>query len=232
MSHHRGITIKKTYRIAPEFLEVLERRIANDRAREESYGARKSLSPFVNYVPFNKHHFALMVEIAKRESANPLVYLDGMIVGWCIGYSESRHSIHDIRQRGYTYHRGRAAGSALFHHIEEETMDDETSLPKYLHLDFQSIINDNDFMWHLPKSCDGCKDLYRQQRRIVGRTDGDRLDASDRMWEMTARSIMKDTVRRRPFIRIDEEKACKWDESWEELFGEKPKVNPYKNLKH
>jgi hypothetical protein len=232
MYHYNGITIKKTYRIAPEFLEVLERRLVNDRAREESYGARKNLSPFMNYAPFNKHHFALMVEVAKRESYNPLVYLDAMIAGWCIGYSVSRHEFSAIRHGGYTYNRGRRAGSALFHYLEDQTMDEETLLPKYLHLDFDSIITEKGFMWHLPSACDGCRELYRQQRRIVGQIDGDRLDANDRMWEMTTRSLMKEMVRRRPFIRIDDEKARKWDESWEFLFGEKPRVNPYKISKH
>ena len=59
-------------------------------------------------------------------------------------------------------------------------MFDPTIYPKYVSLDIDKQVNAY-HMWHHPRWCDECKRLYREQRRIVGRRDGDRIDASDRM---------------------------------------------------
>lgn len=174
------ISIKKATRLDPEYEAIIEEVVASERLKAERRGRRGDL-PWWRYgAPYTKQQVKLMVAIAKRNSANPKVYFRGMLDGWFVGYSDKRHFWSDVHRRGYSYVNGRMEGSELFHSLEGSAMFDPTLYPKYLRMDIDKQVNAYR-MWHHPRWCDECKETYRTERRIVGRLDGDRIDATDRM---------------------------------------------------
>lgn len=184
------IATKKSTRLDPEYEAIIEEVVASQRLKAERRGRRGDL-PWWRYgAPYTKQQVKLMVAIAKRNSNNPKVYFRGMLDGWFVGYSDKRDWRRDVHQRGYSYVNGRMEGSELFHRMEDCAMFEPTIYPKYLSMDIDKQVNTYR-MWHHPRWCDECKRLYREQRRIVGRIDGDRIDASDRMAYFSAQEYFR-----------------------------------------
>ena len=221
------VCIKKSTRLDPEYEAIVEEVVASERLKAEALGRRGDLPWWRYEPPYTKQQVKLMVAIAKQNSNNPKVYFRGMLTGWFVGYSDRRHFASDVRRWGYSYVNGRMEGSELFHRMEDCAMFDPTIYPKYMSLNINKQVNTH-HMWHHPRWCDECKRLYREQRRIVGRRDGDRIDASDRMSFYLGKSHMMEYVKQFPFRREDTVKAQEWDESWEFYYGKKPKKNPYR----
>ena len=221
------VRIKKSTKLDPEYLAVLEEVIVSERSKAERHGRRGDL-PWWRYdAPYTLQQVKLMVAISKQNSNNPKVYFRGMLDGWFVGYADKRHAWSGIRHWGYSYIDGRMEGSKLFHRMEDAAMFDPDAYPKYLGLDIDKQVNTY-HMWHHPSWCDECKRLYREQRRILGRVDGDRIDATERMNYFSAKNYMKEFIIEFPFRREDPAKARDWDESWEYYFGKKPKKNPFR----
>jgi hypothetical protein len=244
--------ITRDYKVPQRFLDHLEARAALDRAEEERYGARKGQSVFA-FTPFNRHHFSLMVSQTLEMTANGLYgydemqYLDGMITGWFCGFQESSRKSSQ-KSKGYAYTAGRESGSRLFHFLESETIIREVrdgrlphderfarytpSTQKYLEIDFDRYMFHRNSIWHLPSNCDECAQLIKEENRIIGQLDGTEEDAQGYFECGMARSALRDMAFGKRFIREDAKKAKEFDELWEFLFGEKPRVNPYKISKH
>lgn len=184
------ILIKKATRLDPEYEAIVEEVVASERLKAEALGRRGDLPWWRYEPPYTKQQVKLMVAIAKRNSNNPKVYFRGMLDGWFVGYSDRRHAWSGIRHRGYSYIDGRMEGSKLFHRMEDCAMFCPTIYPKYVSLDIDKQVNTY-HMWHHPRWCDECKRLYREQRRILGRLDGDRIDASDRMAYFSAQDYYR-----------------------------------------
>lgn len=182
--------VKKASRLDPEYEAIVEEVVAGERLKAQALGKRGDL-PWWRYgAPYTKQQVKLMVAIAKQNSNNPKAYFRGMLDGWFVGYSHKHNFWQDVRTRGYSYLNGRAEGSALFHRLEDCAMFDPTIWPKFLALNIDKQVNTYR-MWHHPRWCDECRRLYRQQSRIVGRLDGDRTDATDRMAYFSAKHHMK-----------------------------------------
>jgi len=195
--------ITKDYRIPERYMNVLESRIANDRAKAEERGGRKGLSIFA-YTPFTKHHYALMVartiEWSKQNHVfgNDEEYINGMVSGWLVGFHPDR-DIHPGRTLpGYSYVEGKQAGSRLFHWLEASStyQGDIVELPKYLLVDTQQYI-DRGIMWHIPAWCEECSELLNTEERIVGRLDGDEDDADERFMDGLRREIIEEFEHRK-----------------------------------
>lgn len=184
------VSIKKSTRLDPEYEAIIEEVVASQRLKAERRGRRGDL-PWWRYgAPYTKQQVKLMVAIAKQKSANPKVYFRGMLDGWFVGYSDKRDWWYDVHRQGYSYVNGRMEGSELFHSLEGAAMFDPTLYPKYLRMDIDKQVNTYR-MWHHPRWCDECKETYRTERRIVGRLDGDRIDASNRMAYFSAQEYYR-----------------------------------------